>query len=80
VRHVPRSSGLLRVKTSRVRVFSLSSRLAEARRQVVHVAPPRRSYEDQFEDGRVDTTGYVRPYYPYFAIFYVLGTRSILVF
>jgi hypothetical protein len=40
---------------------SLVSRLAEARRWVVHVAPSQRSREDQVKDERVDTTCFVRP-------------------
>jgi hypothetical protein len=51
---------------------SLASRLVKARRWVVHV--------DQVEDGRVDATGCVRPRYPYFVIFYVLGHRGIVIF
>jgi hypothetical protein len=58
----------------------LTSRLAEARRRVVHVAPLRLSREDQVEDGRVDATGCVGPCYPYFIVFIVLGPRGILVF
>jgi hypothetical protein len=38
VRHWLRSSGLLRVEASRSRVSQFASKLAEARRQVVHVA------------------------------------------
>jgi hypothetical protein len=60
--------------------FSLASRLAEARRRVVHVASSQRFRQNQVEDGRVDATGYIRPCYPYFAIFYVLGHMSIVVF
>jgi hypothetical protein len=33
----------------------------------------------QVEDGRVDVTGWVRPCYPNFAVFNVLGPRSIVV-
>jgi hypothetical protein len=36
-------------------------RLTDARRYVVHVAPLRRSRENQVEDGRVDTTDCVGP-------------------
>jgi hypothetical protein len=59
---------------------SLASRLSEARRRVVHVAPSWRSREDQVEDGWVDATSCIGPYYPYFIIFDVLGPRAILVF
>jgi hypothetical protein len=68
VGHTSRSAGLLRLEASC------------ARRQVVHVAPSWRSRRDQVEDGRVDATGCVGPCYPYFAIFYVLGPRGIVVF
>jgi hypothetical protein len=44
------------------------------------MAPSQRSCEDQVEDGRVDVTGCVRTWYPYFTVFYVLGTRGIVVF
>jgi hypothetical protein len=59
---------------------SLASRLVEARRRVVHVAPSRRLRRDQVENGRVNTTDCVRLCYPYFIIFYVLGPRGIVVF
>jgi hypothetical protein len=58
---------------------SLACRLAEARRLVVHVAPSRRLYQRQDEDGRVDATGCVEPYYPTFAIFNVSRPRGIVV-
>jgi hypothetical protein len=59
---------------------SLASRLAEARRWVVHVAPSRRSGENQVEDGRVDATGCIGPFYRNFVVLYVLGPRGILLF
>jgi hypothetical protein len=59
---------------------SLVSRLVEARRRVVHVAPSWRLRRDQVENGRVDAMGCIRPCCPYFAIFYVLGPRGIIVF
>jgi hypothetical protein len=43
---------------------------------VVHVAPSRRWRYSQVEDGRVDAMGCVRPYYPTFVIFNVLGPRG----
>jgi hypothetical protein len=48
--------------------------------RIVHVAPSWRSHEDQVEDRQVDVMGCIRPCYPYFAIFHVLGPRGILVF
>jgi hypothetical protein len=80
VGHTSRSSGLLHVEASQTRVSKFASKLAEARWRMVHVAPLWGSREDQVEDGRVDATGYIGPCYPYFAIFFVLGTRGILVF
>jgi hypothetical protein len=46
---------------------------------VVHMAPSRRSREDQVKDGQVDATGCIGPYYPYFDDFIVFGPRGILV-
>jgi hypothetical protein len=39
----------------------------------VHMAPSWRLRQRKVEDGRVDATGYVRPYYPTFVVFNVLG-------
>jgi hypothetical protein len=44
------------------------------------VAPSWRLRQVEVEDGRVDVTGCVGPFYPKIAIFYVLGTRGNLVF
>jgi hypothetical protein len=44
------------------------------------VAPSQRLRRDQVEGGRIDVTDCVGPYYPYFAVFYVLGFRGIVVF
>jgi hypothetical protein len=60
--------------------LSLTSRLTKMRRRVVHVAPSRRLHWDQVEDGRVDAMDCVRSGYPYFAVFYILDPRDILVF
>jgi hypothetical protein len=65
---------------------SLASRLAEARRWVVHVAPSRRLRQNKAEDGRVDATGCIgcdglhRTLLPYFIIFIVLVTKDIVIF
>jgi hypothetical protein len=58
---------------------SLASKLAEAQRRVVHVAPSRRLCRSQVEDGRVDAMGCIRPFYPNFADFNVLGSMGIVV-
>jgi hypothetical protein len=46
---------------------------------VVHMAPSRRLRRRQVEDGRVDATGYVKPCYPTFVVFNVLGPMGIVV-
>jgi hypothetical protein len=58
---------------------SLASILAEARRRVVHVAPSWRLHRIQVEDGQVDAMGCVRPCYPCFAVFILLGPSGIVV-
>jgi hypothetical protein len=40
----------------------------------------RRLHRVETEDGWVDAMGCIRPFYPNFAIFYVLAPREILVF
>jgi hypothetical protein len=46
---------------------------------MVHVASSRRLRRKQVEDGRVDETDCVRAYYPTFAVFNILDSRSIIV-
>jgi hypothetical protein len=58
----------------------LASRLAEARRQVLHVAPLQRLRRSQVEDGWVDAIGFVVPCYPCFVVFILLDHKSIVVF
>jgi hypothetical protein len=43
------------------------------------MVPLRRLHQKQVEDGWVDMTGYVGPYYPTFAIFNILDPRSIVI-
>jgi hypothetical protein len=59
--------------------FSLASRLAEAQRRVVHVAPLRRLHRSQVEDIRVNAMGCVGPCYLCFVIFILLCPRGIVV-
>jgi hypothetical protein len=47
---------------------------------VVHMASSWRSRKDEAKDGRVDVTGYIGLFYPYFVVFVVLGPRGILDF
>jgi hypothetical protein len=58
---------------------NLASRLEEAQQRVVHVASSRRLCWSQVEDGRVDATGCIGPFYPTFAVFNVLGPMGIVV-
>jgi hypothetical protein len=59
---------------------SLTSRLTETRRWMVHVTPSWRLCQDQIEDRRVDAMGCVRLCYAYFTFFYILDHRDIVVF
>jgi hypothetical protein len=59
---------------------SLAIRLVEARLLVVHVASSRRLHREKAKDGRVDASGYVRPFHPKIAVSSVLGPRGIVVF
>jgi hypothetical protein len=47
---------------------------------VVHVASSWRSCKDEVKDERVDATGCIGLFYPYFTVFVVLGPGGILVF
>jgi hypothetical protein len=58
---------------------SLVSRLAEARRWVVHVVPSRRLHRSHVEDGWVDAMGCIGPCYPCFGVFILLSPRGIVV-
>jgi hypothetical protein len=80
VRHTSGSNDLFHVKASQFRFFQFASKLAEARRRVVHVASLWRLRRSQVEDGRVDMMGYIGPFYPTFVIFIVLGPKDSFVF
>jgi hypothetical protein len=68
------------VKASRVRISESGIKTVEGVRRVVHVAPSRRLCRRQFEDERVNATGYVGHCHPCFTVFLVLGPRDILIF
>jgi hypothetical protein len=76
VGHVSRSSSLLYMEASRAKVFQFASKLVEARRRVMHIAPSWRSCENQVKDGWVNAMGCIGPYYPYFVVFIVLGPMT----
>jgi hypothetical protein len=79
VGHVLRSSGLLRLKVSRVRVFQSSLKTGGGATWMVHVASSQRSHGEEAEDGCVDAMGCIRLFYANFAIFIVLGHKGSLV-
>jgi hypothetical protein len=79
VGHTSRSSGLLHLKASRARVSQSSLKTGEGATQMVHVALSWRSLGDEAEDGRVDTMGCIRLFYPKFIVFVVLGHKGNLV-
>jgi hypothetical protein len=79
VEHASRSSGLLRVEASLTRISESGLKIGGGATRVVHVAPSQRLRWKQIEDGRVDAMGCVRPCYPTFAVFNVLGPRGIVV-
>jgi hypothetical protein len=46
---------------------------------VVHMAPSPWLRRSQTEDGRVNAMGFIRPFYPTFVVFIILGPRGKLV-
>jgi hypothetical protein len=65
---VSRSSGLLRVDVSRVRIFQSDIKTGGAVARMVYVTSSQRSCEDQVKDGLIDATGCVELCYPYFTV------------
>jgi hypothetical protein len=80
VGHALRFRGLLRVEASQARIYQSGLKTGGGAARMVHVTLLLRLHRVEAEDGRVDATGYVRPFYPNFVIFYVLCPRGILVF
>jgi hypothetical protein len=60
--------------------LSLALRLVEARLQVVHVPSSWQLRQEDAEDGRVDATGCVGPFFPKIIVFSILGSSDIVVF
>jgi hypothetical protein len=79
VGHALRSSCLLHMETSWARVSQSGLKTSRGATAGVHMPPLRRLRRSQVEDGRVDVTGCVRPCYPCFAVFFLLGPRGIVV-
>jgi hypothetical protein len=79
VRHVSRSSGLLRLEMSQARVSQSSLKTGGCTAWMVHMVSSRRLHGDEAQDGWVDATGCIGPFYPNFVIFVVLGHKGSLV-
>jgi hypothetical protein len=79
VGHALRFSDLLHLKASQARVSQSSLNTSSGATQMVHMASSQRSRGDEAEDGRVDTMGCIRLFYPNFAIFVVLAHKGSLV-
>jgi hypothetical protein len=79
VGHASRSSGLLRLKVSRVRVFQSSLKTDGGATWMVHVASSQRSHGEEAKDGCVDAMCCIRLFYANFAIFVVLCHKGSLV-
>jgi hypothetical protein len=80
VRHISRSSDLLRVKASRASVFQSGLKSGRDTAWMVRMTSLRRLHRVKAVDGWVDVTGCVEPFYFKFIVFYVLDARSILLF
>jgi hypothetical protein len=80
VGHTSRSSNLLHLEASRIRVSQSGLKTIEGAACLVHVASSWRLCRVEAEDGRVDAMDCIEPCYPYFVVFIVLGSRGILFF
>jgi hypothetical protein len=65
---VLRSSRLLHVKASRVRIFQSGLKTGEGATRMVHVTTSQRLRQGQVKDGWVYVMGYIGPCYPCFAV------------
>jgi hypothetical protein len=68
------------MEASRARIFQSGLKTGGGTTQMVYVVESRRLRRVEGEDGQVDATGCIRPFYHNIAIFIVLGTRGIKVF
>jgi hypothetical protein len=78
--HASRSSGLLHMEASRIRIIQSGIKTSGGAAWMVHVASSQRLCRVEAEDARVDAMTCIGPFSPNFAVFYVLGPRGILVF
>jgi hypothetical protein len=79
VGHASRSSGLLHLEASQARVSQSNLKTSKGTAWLVYMASWRRSCGDTAKDGRVDVMGYIRLFYPTFAVFIILGHKDSLV-
>jgi hypothetical protein len=79
VGHASRSSGLIHLEASRVRVFQSSLKTGGGATQMMHMASSRRSHEDEAEDDQVGVTGCIRLFCPNYIVFVVLDHKGSLV-
>jgi hypothetical protein len=75
-----RSSALHHLEASQTRVSQSGLKTGADAVWMVHMVALWRLRRVEVEDGWVDATGCIKPFYPNFIVFYVLGTRGILVF
>jgi hypothetical protein len=80
VGHASRSSGLLHLEANRARVSQSSLKTGGGAARMLHMISSWWSRGSEAKDGRVDATGYIELFYPYFVIFIVLCYKGILVF
>jgi hypothetical protein len=72
VGHLSRSSSLLHLEASQVRVSQSSLKNGRGVAQMVHMASSWRPHGDKAEDGRVNVMGCIELFYPNFTIFYCI--------
>jgi hypothetical protein len=77
--HVSRSSDLFGVEASLARVFQSGLKTDGGTTTGGARGTITRLRRRQVEYERVDTTGFVGPYYPTFVVFNVLGPKGIVV-
>jgi hypothetical protein len=80
VGHALRSSGLLDLEASWARLSQSGLETGGGAAQMVHMASSRRLHRVGAEDGQVDATGCIGPFYPNFVVFFVLDPRGIVIF
>jgi hypothetical protein len=84
VEHMLKSTGLLRLEATQVRVSQFCLKLEKERRRVVHVASSCGSCGSEAKDGRFVGVGCdaveVRPNYLSLDVIFILAHRGIIVF